>query len=139
MGLSVSASAAIFFTTFLVIFGILFASFNDLNDSLSGAQTDEFSRYTDIKNTHIAITDVDPAQGTISLINDGSVTISIDDMDVLVNGTPCTDLVVSTEVDGNMETNIWAPNEELVLTLSSNMTGARVKVVTANGAMAYYG
>ena len=139
MGLSISASAAIFFAAFLVIFGTLYGSLDSFNDSINAAQNDEFDRYTAIMNTDIDITQVDAIAGTVTLENTGEVALNIGDMDILIDGVPRNDNITGTSVNGDTETAIWVPSEELTLFLTTDLTDARVKIVTENGVAAYYG
>ncbi len=86
MGLSVSAASAILFTTFVILFGIVFGSFDHFQDSLINSQNEQTERYERMMDTSISIVEVDDANDTVTLVNDGEAAIDLDDVDILVNG-----------------------------------------------------
>lgn len=71
---------------------------------------------------------------TITVTNTGERTVDVDKLDVLVDGRYRPLTAFNRTVEGTA-TDIWRPDERLVLETGSDLTTApdRVKVVTANG------
>jgi flagellar protein FlaF len=90
-------------------------------------------------HTIIKIKNVSYANGYLNIFveNNGSVAISVDGIDVLLDGQIRTQSIVSTTVDGE-NVSIWLPRETLIINLSVTSVPNRVKVVTHNGVSAYW-
>lgn len=98
-----------------------------------------FERLRDRGNTRIEISEVDFDADTITLTNNGSVILDLQELDLLLNGTSSNDAFSSMVVEGGSKTNLWAPSEELVINLSIDIVSERIKVITGNGVSAYFG
>lgn len=139
MGLSVSAAAAILFTAFVIIFGVVFEAVDHAQTSYSNALDSSFDRITEQKVTSMDIVTVDGTNDTITILNSGGSVLDPHAIDVMVNGVIVDRNITQMEVDGHIGTGIWAPQEQLVMHLSCHLDNARIKVVAGNGISAYYG
>jgi len=137
MGLSISASAAIIFIASVIVFGTLLGAFDSVQTSYLDAQRDAQDRTNDIMNTKIAITTLDLANGTLTIVNKGETTLAASEVNILIDGKLADDRVSSREVYGNIGSDLWMPGETLILTLSGNLTDASFMVVCGNGVTAY--
>lgn len=137
MGLSVSAATAIIFIAVVLVFGALLGAWDKGQDYLLDSQREIESRHADLLNTRVSIANVDQGQNTITIINDGSVTLDVTDVDLLIDGVLSNDKISDWTVGGVSNTFIWMPTEELVLTLSFDIKGEDIAVITGNGVVAY--
>jgi archaellum component FlaF (FlaF/FlaG flagellin family) len=138
MGLSVSAASAILFTTFVILFGIVFGSFDHFQDSLINSQNEQTERYERMMETSISIVEVDDANDTVTLVNDGEAVIDLYDVNILVNGALADQTLISLTVQGHPGSNIWAPGEQMVIDFPMEIDGARLKVTVKEWASAYH-
>ncbi len=138
MGLSISASAAIIFVASVIVFGNLLAAFDNFEQALVDARRESQDRQDGILHDRISITAVDVENRTVTLLNEGTETLSISSLDVFLNGTLSDDAIVSTSVNGSTSTNIWFPLETLVITVGSSLNDTLIRVVDANGVAAYH-
>jgi archaellum component FlaF (FlaF/FlaG flagellin family) len=123
MGFSVSATMAIFFATFLILFSVLYNSVNDTFDSVSESFDDRYEYMSDRTQTDVSVVGVKYSKYTdtleITVQNTGSVPLGIGNTQLLVGGM----VVVpeTMEVEGTT-TAIWLPQETLTITLSNPNT-----------------
>lgn len=132
MGMSVSAASAIMFTTFVILFGVVFGAIDHFQSSVINAQQQNLDREQQIRDMSIDIVSVNATSGLIVLLNNGSTTILLDDVDLLLNGTFIETSSYTTQVDGHANTNMWAPQETLTMQMTADLTGMRI-MVTVNG------
>ncbi|MFA5312284.1 MAG: hypothetical protein WC375_03065 [Methanomassiliicoccales archaeon] len=132
MGLSVSAATAILFTAAVITFSIVFGAMTDLGEKVADSQDESIARYEEIRGTSISIVSVDGLNDSLLVRNDGAETITLQDVDVLVNGTLCNWTMLRITVEGHAGSNIWAPGESILIELPGEIENARVKV-TAYG------
>lgn len=144
MGFSVSGSAAILFIAAFVSVGILYsAAFNGF-EQVQDAENARDERVLEAKNTAIEVASTNyNASGngrlTVNVTNNGSTTLSVNETDLLTNGTYVPRdayIKADTAVDGNNETDLWLPGETYSMTVFQGENPGRVKVVTSNGVTA---
>jgi len=144
MGFSVSGATAILFLGMFISFGVAYTAasngFEQVHGSFEQNADEELTR----QNTAISFNHTNVAnQGgqlylNATVNNTGSEPLSVDDTDILIDGnyTPQTSQkMVTVEVDGNNETDLWLPGETLQLNVSV-ADPDRVKVVTGPGVAA---
>ncbi len=130
MGFSVSATMAIFFATFLILFSILYASVNDAFDKVSESFDDRYDYMSEKVQTELEVVSVSYSKltGELDIVvkNTGSVPLGINNTRVLVNGT-----VISPQEIGvsGATTNLWLPLESLTITISSPNTSFDPSVI----------
>ncbi len=137
MGLSISASAAIIFIASVIVFGNLLTAFDSGENALMDARSASMHRQNDMSVTHMTITGVDRENGTISIVNDGGLTLHVDQVELFLNGNLSNDLVSSRSVAGNQATDLWMSAETLTMHISSDLNGTQVQVVSENGFTAH--
>jgi flagellar protein FlaF len=137
MGLSISASAAIIFVASVIVFSSVLGAMDKAEQSIINAQQASMDRQGDALLTHITITGVDRDNRTISVLNDGSVTLSLSDVDIMLDGVLSNDRIVSESVQGVDDTDIWLPDEVLILQMNGDLDGAAIMVVVGDGITAY--
>ena len=81
---------------------------------------------------------MDVENRTVTLLNEGTETLSISSLDLFLNGTLSDDAIVSTSVNGSTTTNIWFPLETLVITVDRSLNDTLIQVVDAYGVVAYH-
>lgn len=147
MGFSVSASTAIIFIAAFVSVGVLYTSAYNGYEQVSGASMAAQESALDQQNTAINITSVthnataSPDYVNVTVENTGSTTLSVEDTDVLLNGSYQATYVsrtVSTEsgvvAAGGDGTDLWQPGERLHLSIARTITEPiHVKIVTGTG------
>jgi archaellum component FlaF (FlaF/FlaG flagellin family) len=137
MGLSVSVSVAILFVATVIVFGTLLSAYDGSQHAQVEAQKDVVVRQAEALQTRISISNIDAANGTVSLANQGSYTLSVDKLNVLLNGTLSDESITSAKLNDGTSTNVWMPGEVLVLNLNKTLNGVQVMIVTENGVMAF--
>jgi archaellum component FlaF (FlaF/FlaG flagellin family) len=138
MGLSVSAASAILFTTFVILFGIVFGSFDHFQDSLVNSQNEQTERYEQMMDTSITIVMVDDANDTMTIVNDGEAVVDLNEVMLLINGALVDRSVLNITVIGHESSKIWAPGESLLVQFPMDIDGARIKVTVKEWASAYH-
>lgn len=138
MGMSVSIATAIIFIASLISFASIIGTLDGAQDALTEAHRMSSEREVDALHTSIAITSIDRQNGTIQVMNSGEVTLSLNDIDILINGTLSNDRVSSMTVEGHDGSRIWLPGEVLSIGIDGELEGAAIKIATANGASVYY-
>jgi flagellar protein FlaF len=134
MGMSVSIATAIIFIASLISFASIVGALDEAQNALMEAQRTSSEREVEELHTSIAITSIDRLNGTIEVMNSGDVTLSLNEIDILINGTMGNDLVSSMVVEGHEGSRLWMPGETLSVTMNGALEGAVIKIVTANGA-----
>lgn len=137
MGMSVSIATAIIFIASLISFASIVGTLDEVQDSVLEAQRASSERVEEAMRTSITITSVDRQNGTIEVVNGGEVTLTIEELDVFINGTLSNERIASMSIDGRTDTKLWMPGEVLTISLEGELNGAAVKVMAANGASAY--
>ena len=140
MGFGVSGSTAVIFLGVLIATGTLYTAAAGSAEQVSDARDTEQEELLDRRNTAIDVTEVvyntSSSNDTlfITVINDGSTTLSVDDTSLLVDN----EYVVpdSTAVEGDTETDVWAPDQSLVFETTNSSAPSRVKAVAENGVAA---
>lgn len=138
MGMSVSAATAIMFTTFVILFGVVFGAIDHYQSSTINAQQQNLDREQEIRDTAIGLVSVNLTTDQIVLLNSGSSTIKLSDVDILMNGTYLQSSSYTVQVSGVSHTELWAPGEELIVQSSTDLEGARIKVTVNGWASVYY-
>lgn len=139
MGFSVSGSVAIISIGAIVAFGVMFPAVIDSSHQVSEAQATQSERILDQQNTAIRVDDAvyDGTNLTVTVVNEGTVALDIDETDVIVDGeyvSPDATTVYRTlnKTDGDASTGVWASGEVLEIVVSVADPG-RVKIVTETG------
>ena len=127
MGFSVSASTAIIFAGMFLAFGTLYPAVSNGYEQVIDAETDRDNAQLDMQNTDIEIDSI--SDSSITVNNTGSTSLTVSNVDVVVNGDYVTEY--STTVDGDSNTDLWLPGESLEITGLSSAN--RIKVVADHG------
>lgn len=138
MGISVSAAAAIMFTTFVILFGVIFGAVDHFQKTVIESQDQHLDADRELRGLSISIISVNDTLDNIILKNEGQSTILLDDLDVLLNGVFLDRSHYNTTVSGITNTNILAPTENVTITLDEDLDGMRIKVSVKGWASAYY-
>lgn len=140
MGFSVSGSVAIISIGVLVAFGVMFPAVIDSSQQVSEAQSTQSERILDQQNTEIHINDTtyDGENLTVAVVNEGTVSLNVEQTDVIVDGeyhSPNVTTVYRTKnmTQGNTDTRIWLSGEVLELVVAVDSDPRRVKIVTETG------
>ena len=138
MGFGVSGSTAVIFLGVLIASGTLYTAAAGSAEQVSDARSAEGEELLDRRNTVIDVTSVvyNTSSGTlnVTVANNGTTTLSVEDTSLLVDNEYVVPNV--TRVDGDTETDVWAPDQSLVFETSNDSTPDRVKVVAENGVAA---
>jgi len=122
MGFSLSAVAAIFLASSVLLFSTLYEAVNESYDDIDDARDMEEDRRNDkiasLISVHALTYDRVTSTLNISADNDGSTVLSPQDTDVLVGGVLETDSIALTRVNG-ASTDVWAPEDRALFSLSS--------------------
>ncbi|RDI70759.1 fla cluster protein FlaF [Halopelagius longus] len=136
MGFGVSGSTAIIFLGVLICTGTLYTAAAGTAERLTEAEQENHERLLDQRNTGIDIFNAtyntsDGNGVVIRANNTGSTTLSVRDTTVLADNEYQDVSGNNTYVDGEMNTDLWAPGETLRIDLGTN--ASRVKLVTETG------
>ena len=138
MGFGVSGSTAVIFLGVLIASGTFYTAVTGSAERVSEASDAEGEELLDRRNTAIDATGVvyNNSSDTlnVTVANDGTTTLSANDTSLLVDN----EYVIpnATTVDGDPGTDVWAPDQRLVMTVDADSTPDRVKVVAENGVAA---
>lgn len=134
MGFSTSGAAAIIFVGMLVAVSIAFPVIETAHDRQSGAMSDRDDRALDVRNTAIAVDTGFDGDGNlvVDVENTGTTTLSVNETDLLVDGTYLPRSEYDTSVDGVSDRTTVQPGETLTFETAEAAVD-RVKVVTGNG------
>ena len=93
MGFSYVAAVAILLSSSLIFFGMVYTGYVQSNVQINGAENQMTHQNYDYMNTQVNLTGYNVTssnstdQVTVNLTNTGSVTLSLEDSSVLLNGT----------------------------------------------------
>ncbi|WP_134671939.1 fla cluster protein FlaF [Halorussus marinus] len=147
MGFSVSGGTVVLFLGIVISFGMAYTAASNglelVNDAYEDSTDDELVR----ENTDVSIGQASNTGSTtlnVTVENTGSTTLSVNDTDLLIDGnyTSLTDEnMITLDVDGNSETDLWVPGETLHIEYDygSDPAPSRVKIVTEPGVSASAG
>lgn len=137
MGFSVSGAAAVVFIGVLVSAAALYPAVDGYTEQRSDAIADREERALDRQNTAVRIVNAtyDQATGelTVEAANTGTTTLTVGEVDLLVDGDYDTPPAGSIIVAGSSTTDVWAPGERLTVTTDTSAAPDRVKLVTGPG------
>jgi flagellar protein FlaF len=140
MGVSVSTYLAVVFIGLFIVLGAVYTSSANAFERVQDARQAEGELATSVRDTAINVTSTErfnPDNGcgvNITVTNNGTTPLSVNDTDVLVDGRYQTGWRASATVDGDDGTDAWLPREAL----NASFTGFdsppdRVRVVTETG------
>jgi len=119
MGFSVSATMAIFFASFLILFSILYSSVNGAFDNMETAFEKKYDDLQTRSDTSLSIVDTayyrEDNTLAIDVLNAGSTTLDVSSTQLLVDGVLTSSATFQIE---GVTTDIWQPNEALTITLT---------------------
>ncbi|WP_254861907.1 flagellin [Halovivax gelatinilyticus] len=142
MGFSTSAAVAILFIGLFVAVGIAFPAFESAYERQSAAMDDRDDRALEIRNTAIDVdaTNDEPAETlTVNVTNEGSTTLDVAAVDLLLDGAYVSSEAYATAVgepDASADAGrtIVQPGERLQITVEERAEAPdRLKVVTGSG------
>ncbi|MCX2818426.1 fla cluster protein FlaF [Haladaptatus sp. F3-133] len=135
MGFSVSGSTAVIFLGIVISVGIVLSAAQTTGSELSNSWNQRTSDMLGQKNTYINVTDAKYnktlSKVTVNATNMGSTTLSIDKLNLLVDGNLKPDRGV--QVVGARKSSLWLPGEKISFTGNSTGMVESVEVVTGNG------
>ncbi len=135
MGFSVSGSAAIVFVGLFVAFGMFYTATANGFENVHEAQDERTDRTLVAQNTAIDLTLAEynstADELTVRVDNTGATELTVGDVDLLANNAYLSGY--ATEVDGDTDTELWLPQEQLTITASIDENPGRVKLVTGPG------
>ncbi|MBX0322834.1 flagellin [Halomicroarcula sp. F13] len=139
MGFSVSGSAALVFVAMFIGFGMFYSATANGFENVNDARDAQADRTLEQQNTAIDVTDVTynttADSLNVTVVNTGSTDLTVADVDLLADNVYLTGY--RTAVDGDETTDIWLPEERLVVNATGLTTDpGRVKVVTGPGVSA---
>lgn len=136
MGFSVSGSAAIVFAGMFIAFGMFHTATTNGFEKVSEAQEDRTDRTLAQQNTEIEITsavwNTTSENLTVTVNNTGSESLSIEAVDLLANNSYQSGYI--TSIDGDSDTDLWLPEEQLTITVTTlTANPSRIKIVAGTG------
>ncbi|GGN99131.1 flagellin [Haloarcula pellucida] len=139
MGFSVSGSAALIFVAMFIGFGMFYSATANGFENVNDARDAQADRTLEQQNTAIDVTDVTynttADSLNVTVVNTGSTDLTVADVDLLANNAYL--IGYRTAVDGDETTDIWLPEEQLVVNATGLTTDpGRVKIVTGPGVSA---
>ena len=138
MGFGVSGSTAVIFLGVLIASGTLYTAAAGSAEQISEARGGESEELLDRRNTVIDVASVTYDNGTdtltVTVTNNGTTTLSVEGTSLLVDNEHV--IPTTTAVDSDGATDVWAPDQSLVLTVAVDPAPDRVKVVAENGVAA---
>lgn len=145
VGFGVSGSTAVVFLGVLIASGTLYTAAAGSAEQLSDARSAESEELLDRRNTVINVASVtyntNTSTLTVTATNNGTTALSVADTSLLVDNEFA--IPDSTAVDDDTATDVWAPDQSLVVTVDADTAPAldattpdRVKVVAENGVAA---
>lgn len=138
MGFSVSGSFAIIVVAAFIAFGMAYTAGSNGFERVTDATKSAHEMDLETKNTAVDVVRANYSAGQleVNVTNNGTTALEVNATDLIVNGTYHThDEFAHIEVDGDPDTAIWLPGEELFVQIGLPDLGstARVKVVTEHG------
>jgi archaellum component FlaF (FlaF/FlaG flagellin family) len=120
MGFSVSATMAIFFASFLILFSILYSSVNSAFDDMQTAFDEKYDGLQARSDTSMSIIDTayyrEDNSLVIDVLNTGTTSLDVNCTQLLVDGVLTSS--ATFQIQG-VTTEIWQPNEVLTITLAN--------------------
>jgi len=145
MGFSVSGATVVLFLGLFISFGIAYSTANNGFERVHEAYEDNAAEKLARQNTAVSFNHTAVANEggqlylNVTINNTGTNSLSVNDTDILIDGnyTKLTDeKMVTLEVDGNGETDLWLPGETLRFEVEVAAEPSLVKVVTETGVAA---
>ncbi|WP_136716787.1 flagellin [Halorientalis salina] len=134
MGFSISGSAAIVFAGMFISFGIFYGATSNSFERVTDAQTDQTDVIVDEKNVAVEIVAYERIDSTdrltILVNNTGARALAVDETDLFVDNEYFAD--AETAVNGDRDTTLWAPGEQLNVTVRVE-NPSRAKIVAEHG------
>jgi flagellar protein FlaF len=134
MGFSVSGSAAVIFLGIIISLSIAMSALQTTSSGVTEAWNDRISDQLAEENTEIEITNTSyngtREEITVNATNNGTTTLSVDKIDLLVDGRLRPDR--TADIVGADGTYIWLSGEKLVLVANATNPDS-VKIVVENG------
>lgn len=136
MGFSVSASAAIVAIGILVSFGMIYSTVVATNEEFGRAKQVSEESLLEQQNTDVEVANVsyDAGNDTLTVLvnNTGASTLSVAAVDLIVDNDYQANFTTKA-VEGDTETDLWVPGEQLRMEVTYDSTPSRVRVVTGPG------
>ena len=133
MGLSVSASSAILFVAFVVVFGALFGAVTEYYHTMDDVTQVNEDRLMASHNTAIEFYSMDESNDSFTIINTGSETLNISDFEVLINGTLLETGDYQVVVMDHLDSRLIFSGEKAHFTMNEPIADGQIMVVTAWG------
>jgi flagellar protein FlaF len=139
MGFSVSGTYAQLFVGFLFSMGTLHASVSNSVEEVREAQRFQNDHISTLQRTSVNVTDVTVVDAgscdvNVTAKNTGETPLRVSHTDVLTDGTYEENIAERSRVDGNDDTDLWYPGQQLEIDLGELLSAPdRVKVVTGTG------
>ncbi|WP_144901602.1 fla cluster protein FlaF [Halobellus captivus] len=133
MGFGVSGSTAVIFLGVLIASGTLYTAAAGSAERISDARDTNTEDLLDRQNTELEITKAvynDP-NVEINVTNEGTTTLSVNGTTLLVDNEYVE--ITSTNVEGDLATDVWGAGQTLVIDASVDEEPKRVTVVAENG------
>lgn len=136
MGFSTSGATAILFIALLVSVSTIYPVLETRQERISAATDRRADRSLDRHNTDLgnASADYDSQTDTltVTVVNTGTATLSVDRTDLLVDGR--LEVNGNATVDGDADRTLWLPGTKLTIEVTGVVDQPdRVKVVTPTG------
>jgi flagellar protein FlaF len=135
MGFASSGAAAVLFVGLLVGASVLLPTLQETRERTTEAQEEKHERLLDRRNSDVSTVAVEynatTDRLTVEVENTGSTTLTVADVDVLVDGVYRSD--ADLDVGGEAGRRLWHPGERLTATVPTATRPDRVKVVTGTG------
>ena len=139
MGFSVSGSLVVVLLGLFIALSVYYGSVSNAMERVNDARLAQHEHSDGIHDADLNVTSLSvvtsPSCGVeLEVNNTGSTELAINDTDVLVdNDFQGVDDWDSYNVDGDTDTEVWLPGEQLEITISRSSDPTRVKVVTGPG------
>ena len=136
MGFSVSGSAAIIFVGIFLAFSSAYTASANGFERVTDARSAVDEEALDQQNTALSVTNATYDAGndtlTVEAVNEGTTTLEIAAVDLLVDNAYRDNFTVRT-VGGDNSTGLWLPGERLHLEVNATTQPNRVKIVSGPG------
>ncbi len=138
MGFSTSGSFLLIITGFFVAFGTMYSATANTAERINDAKDDRRERHQAVRQVAIEVANVSYDAGAdtldVRLNNTGEQAVSVEDVDVVVDGRYVPPSAFETVTVDGSDTDQWLPGEQLRLVDSDRTTAPdRVKVVVGPG------
>lgn len=139
MGFSVSGSVVVVLLGLFIALGTFYTSGANTMERLSEAEADRADHLRHVQESAVNVTSVTITDDTacdigITATNTGSTTLALPDVDLLLDNVVVTDWQDAASVDGDSDTDLWLPGEQLVVNRTDRSTAPdHTKLVTGVG------